>query len=874
MPTGFVSVETVMAGTGRIVRRAAYNARRPVTVARNSKRYRPRSADDRLAGDLLIPKASSELGAQVDTFWNALDMAVNSTGPIGLDLILGLPTQDELELSEAVRLVHEFADPIVADGHAVQFDLHALPRPAPLGDYRHAHVLISLFGLDELKRMRRLETQWTPIFRASPGGYHSENLTNWRGYWGEVQSTFFRSQGLNLLRVPADVGLPEVRLGPRRLRTDASARLELANHRANHRERFSDDMVFLTTLASHSLLLEYGDIHSSVRSIFPTISPRELKARTERLIGKATSVRTPVGNLYGTTASIGKWAKASSDANRLANTLCTYDTIGVRPVEQAHDISAEPLSYCGKRLTVLVGSAATALVGSGPFVDDSTPLANLIEYFQDQEISLTLAVPDLRSRYQVRHLIDKFKLRCVTVAGLLTWKKAAGEKPAGDVLLVFDTQAVPDSSFANLLENAATRFDRLILTFDQSKVEQHPTHFLAMSVMDRFAEPVFVPVPRPNVPPSRFSWAKLGSEFQHHHPLTITGMFERSGMLSFGSVVDVLADAGSGDQIIVPDARTAQTFREALLSRDQHRAERLAQEHKLTLAGGLDLLHGDIVCLTKDRYDLPAGTLGRVDFKGGREKRWSVQWAGSRAQVEANSDDPIVHACVLSLRLGINRAFGGADSMSRVWEPHSRLVYVTRLASAERLMRFAATEGGLPVVINPAVATSARGLAEALSSCRAVGLGAAIAHTILEREGGVGDLLPVPSEHAAGFVHRLADFAPHIDPEPGPDLDIDPASVSPMPSSLGTEELFDATDAEQSMAAEQIEDDIDLVDTLEAAPQDSEDNLSEYDADSASIENDDDPRPDEQDDEYLEPDDEENEPTDDADLGLNEDPEI
>lgn len=812
MPTGFVSAATVMAGAGQVVRRAAYNARQPITIARTESRYRPQSRDDYIMGRLLVPQATSSLGSQVDTFWNRMDLVVTSTGPIALDLILGLPREDELEPSEAMRLLGEFAEPLVQDGHAVQFDLHALPRSADLGSYFHAHVLIGLFGLDGLRRIRRLETQWTAVFRASSGDHASANLPDWRRHWIETQSAFFRKQGLNWLRVPADVGLPEVRIGPRSLQRSSAVRLELARHREERQGHYRDDNVLLDTLASQLWLLEPGDVFSTLRSIFPLASTGELRMRTKKLLGSAIRLRTGVGHIYGTTATIKNWNAAYARAIHLADAPSSLGTAidGVQDDEDTPDWFAPKEGPGGSRLAVMVADRTSTLFGTSILSGQTEPVAHLIERYRAQAIPLKLIVPGLRSRFTVRHLIERYKLQCVTVASLLTLKMALAEKSAGEVWLVTDAQAVPDPIFADLLASAERYSSKLILLFDRSKLEQHPSHFLSTAVMQQLEKYTTVPLPTSNPSsPHQFSWDRLAARFEVAQPREITGIFEEFGLLSFESLDTAFDHFARVDQIIVPDDRTARAIRQDLLTRDLNRVERSAEEQRLTLPGEPAFLDGDLVCLARDRQGRdyrPAGALGRLRLRGSAAPRWEIEWDGSRSVSPAQSQDRLVHACALPLRLVMNGAAARSASTGR---DLSRVIHLTRPDRTDIVMRFAAASGGVPVVVDPAVAIDGVGLTQVLAMCRSAGRSAAVAQAILDldiRESAAAASPATLGKDAhAGAKISLTPVPPSPVKEEAPSMDaadrdvhIEAMSDSDDPDDSAADQPADAADMQES----------------------------------------------------------------------------
>ncbi|GAB5430325.1 MAG: hypothetical protein Devi2KO_37840 [Devosia indica] len=716
-------------------------------VARTKTRYRPKMLDDYLCGELLVPPSSKALGSTIDGFWNALELAVGSRGPVAMDMILGLPARGELVVSEAERLVRAFAAPLVADGHAVQYDLHTLPRPGQLGPYLHAHVLLSLFGLDQFDRIRRLETRWTPLFRSSGGKNDSATLMDWQQYWARTQNEFFRSLGLDPLRVPPDLGFPEVKLGPKRRRGDAAARLVLATHRDDRRAAYADDLKLLQAVSDRRLLIESHDVTSAIRSIHPTAPPDEIEDRTEQVLGTAVRIETRAGRFYAAEQDLAEWHQAFARAGKLTGAPCSLD-LPLDPVGE--DVSNPFIGWTGrdgKKLTVLAGGSAEAIIGDANS-GLRGPLLDLINSLISDGLIPTLVVPELSSRFTLRHTIEEFGLPCVSLSALARPGLDHNDRLRPRVLIVFDSQAVPDRLLCDLLRIAEQSAAKTILIYDQSRQEQYRDNLLSLSLLQTFADAVVVSAPLPNTPPRRFSWRTLADKFGDHSPASIVEAFERRGSLSFGALGKEDAALQGRTPIIVPSNETARTVRQWIQGRDQLRHERLGQEPRLTLGQEPPLLSGDPVCLIRDGDGRAAGCFGHVYCDGSSSDRWWIEWQKPRGRTLVNDSAAIVHACALSFRTFCDAAaqgtlFGGQRGDAAV-------VYLTKPGHAERMMQVAAAHQ-LDVCVDPRIATDKAELVVLLARWRAAGRASAVAEAVMARgeTSGDGDRLP-PAPVLAG----------------------------------------------------------------------------------------------------------------------------
>ncbi len=843
MPTSFISVETVPSGEGRIVRRAGYNARQSVMVARTKTRYRPKMLDDYVCGELLVPPPSKALGSTVGGFWNALELAVGSRGPIGLDMILGLPARGELVVSEAERLVRAFAAPLVSDGHAVQYDLHTLPRPGQLSPYLHAHVLVSLFGLDQFDRIRRLETRWTPLFRSSAGKTDSATLMDWQQYWGRTQNEFYRSLGLDPLRVPPDLGFPEVKLGPKRRRGDAAARLVLTTYRDDRRAAYADDVKLFQAVSDRRLLIESHDVTSAIRSIHPTALPDEIRERTKKVLGTALPIKTQAGLFYAAKKNLAEWQQAFARAGELTRAPCSIDL----PLDpEGEDVSNPFIGWTGrdgKKLTVLAGSSAAAVMG-----DASSglrgPLHDLISSLFSDGLIPTLVIPELSSRFALRHMIDDFGLPCVSLSALARPGLARNGRPRSLVLIVFDSQAIPDRLLCDLLRIAEQSADKTILIYDQSRQEQYRDNLLSLSLLQNFADAVVVSAPLPNTPPRRFSWRTLADKFSEHSPASIVEAFEKRSSLSFGALGNEDALLQRRTPIIVPSNERARTVRQEILGGDQPRQERLGQEPRLMLGEEPPLLSGDPVCLIRDRDGRAAGCVGHLYCESSTSGRWWIEWQKPRGRTLVTDSAPIVHACALSFRTCCNAAaqgtlFGGQRGDAAV-------VYLTDLGHAERMMQFAAAHE-LDVRVDPGIARGKAELVVLLARWRAAGRAAAVAEAVLAHDetSGDGDRLP-PAPVLGGSAPartatrrndpvRQAASAPISNPGAATAMD-QVGEDAPAPRAAGVAEADrDHNETPEPASAP-------MPDPVEATAQDleGEDNLAPSEGDAAEADSDDD----------------------------------
>ncbi len=211
-------------GGGNVMRSAAYNAREALASERTGERFYFSHRDKPAHHELLLPDGAEALFATTEALWQAVQAAEKRVdAQEAKELVLALPDDAEISLEAKIELARSFVQQHFVDqGVAAQLDVHA-PHDGE-GNW-HAHVLITTRyvtaeGLG--KKARELNGSF------AYGKTNGEDA--WGEQWREHQNAAFERMGLDL-RVDETGVVPQIHIGPVRLRREDSILLEDARDR-------------------------------------------------------------------------------------------------------------------------------------------------------------------------------------------------------------------------------------------------------------------------------------------------------------------------------------------------------------------------------------------------------------------------------------------------------------------------------------------------------------------------------------------------------------------------------------------------------------------------------------------------------------------
>ncbi|WP_162783803.1 hypothetical protein [Devosia naphthalenivorans] len=733
MATGFVSANLVPSGGGSVVRRAAYNSRKRYYVEATQAPYRAPSRKDYITGGLCLPHVSQRFGSGGEAAWNNLDRSVASPGPVAIDLILGLPRKSELQVSELVVLLQRFAAPIVQEGHMVQFDIHALQRDASVGPYRHAHVLIALFGKDAFGKPRRIRSPWAAVFRASQGLKRSQMLPDWRAHWRDTQNRFFEEIGRPEIKVPLELGPGEVRIGPFGRLLSPAADDALVSIRSELQRRFSDNDALIRALADRLWLFERGDVSSLLATLNPESSWVSLQLRCDDLLTSTVKVVERGRPVFGTPGSLRRVEALLTRAQRL------YEHLDFVSARAPHDFAnaaweqeLDPIwrAEGAERLSLIEGQDLAALVGDGAAEPDAGPLQTLIADYLAAGIGPTILVPDLQSRWRIQHICEDRAVRCETVRAFVApnvTRSGSGKK----LVLLFDAQRASSPELAALLQKVEQEGHKLVLVFDRSQYGHPEIGICALAVLARLGVPSTLTA-SPQRSSDAFSWADHAQSLAVTDPAATLGIFAHQKRLGFYALEALMTaqfvQSALPACLIVGSQAEAKSINYQILVRRGRAPE---QDRKTIIDREPSLLSvlrdGDPVYFASDWSEgkIAAGTLVRIiDIDRSNDLLTIEAIGGERLRLPNAAQVPLRLAFAMPLQMAVGAARAARDPAKLFGRS---LVYVSDSSVADQLVRFAALHNGLRLMINTGLAGSLRSFAALLSASRPTGVAKALA---------------------------------------------------------------------------------------------------------------------------------------------------
>ncbi len=232
--------------------KAAYNARCEVMDQRTGEIYDySHKKDELLYHAIVLPEGVSERYKDVGTLWNAVEAAEKRyDAQLAKEMVLALPDNPEVTLDLCIEMVHKLTDRyFVEKGLICQINIHASDNEN--NHNRHAHVMMvtrrcagEIFGL----KARDLDVEVR-------GGVvvANSNDKQWGRTWATLQNETFKEKGFDFVVDPIGV-IPQIHLGPQRMRGEKAYLTEVNNLRikANERASLNPGIVMDKLLKEHA----------------------------------------------------------------------------------------------------------------------------------------------------------------------------------------------------------------------------------------------------------------------------------------------------------------------------------------------------------------------------------------------------------------------------------------------------------------------------------------------------------------------------------------------------------------------------------------------------------------------------------------------
>jgi len=279
--------------TLKLAQYLAYNGRCAVHIGADGKRFDYRKKTGYVVGGTVYPRSLQASQPERVPMWETLQaLAPDNMKVIATALIATLPRGDELSQAERVALIGEFCEPIVDEGHIIDWNMHRGRN----GNW-HVHFLVSASGMFPDKRRKPLanspfrlsaykpeetEEACNDQTKHSDKGKKTEIINPpWQRLWRVAQERFFKRRGIDL-RVPASTMVIRDKndqqrtvLPPAAVPGGYASRNDIADWRAKRRETFSDPSLYVAALTRDRLLIDQGDIDTFNAMIWTENAPPE-----------------------------------------------------------------------------------------------------------------------------------------------------------------------------------------------------------------------------------------------------------------------------------------------------------------------------------------------------------------------------------------------------------------------------------------------------------------------------------------------------------------------------------------------------------------------------------------------------------------------
>jgi hypothetical protein len=504
-----------------IAARSGYAARQKVKIKSLGKTYRPPSGGDYLMGEVQLPPKAHPDVADRSRLWNAANDQISENEKVtGIELLLALPSPEELSTLEMADLVRAFTQPFIDFGLAVQWDLHRGKQLPRRGYAHHAHLILSARRLvgGEFKRGAS-DNPWLPDIRGGRGGQRRRSISapNWSALWRDCQERFFLEHGIDV-RVPAFSGVAEFNLGrARTLPKGSAAHRELMDIRRERIESMRQPAkVFEALLADRSTFDERDLEDYLAANLHSPYLRKRLKAKVLADVECVPLDEAQVSRRYTTPQAL----KRAMTCRALAASLRAADKHPVLWGEPDNDSHAVPFEPQHHPVRHALGPEGLAVLEGA---DRQSLIEAVIEVGSDYEeegYQIVIVTPSPVSRKLLGNLRAA---QGVTYLDLRAWKSRPELDAIGGnraVIVVIDAHCLNDADAHFVLAKSNDSGAKLVLMVDQSVPSSQRSGLLIKSIITAYGIADILPN-RPVIPGYRSSVQSRSGGNPRHADLLI-----------------------------------------------------------------------------------------------------------------------------------------------------------------------------------------------------------------------------------------------------------------------------------------------------------------------------------------------------------------
>lgn len=278
MAISYARLEYVKRSVGKnAVAKSAYNAKLQLKFEGNTSAPAQiydwsRKGEQPINHAILLPDHVDKNYSNPEKLWNEAEkFEKRKDSQVAIEVVLALPDDEVITDEQRTDMAHKFANKyFVSKGYGVQIDIHAPNRGSVYNEESgeaelvnkntHAHLLITVrhFNTEGSGFKDKKVNDISPEVRGNT--HHAFGGLEWSKLWTQFQNEYFETMGLDL-RVDSPGVIPQIHLGPYRMRSRAFSLLEEnENLMAQNKEESRDPQNILQSLIRNKNVFTHEDL--------------------------------------------------------------------------------------------------------------------------------------------------------------------------------------------------------------------------------------------------------------------------------------------------------------------------------------------------------------------------------------------------------------------------------------------------------------------------------------------------------------------------------------------------------------------------------------------------------------------------------------